>query len=188
MRKITLLFLFLLMFAGCAGIDIKPITADRAKNAHNTGTDDKGYIVYSPVVIIEIKEEAICLEQDANGKCVKSKIVCKAEKLPYLLPDYSKPFLIRPRSGFGKTDVELNIAEGWRLDSVKDKSDNTAVLDNLIKAVKEVRDIKSRVTGVSDVSKSSSKTEGCPKSGLYRLEYSKKGNLELVPLLIYYKE
>lgn len=181
MRKITLLFLFLLMFAGCAGIDIKPITADRAKNAHNTGTDDKGYIVYSPVVIIEIKEEAICLEQDANGKCVKSKTVCKAEKLPYLLPDYSKPFLVRPQSGFGKTDVELSIKDGWCLDSVKDKSDNAAVLDNVIKAVKEVSDITKHTT------ESSYKTEGCPKSGLYRLEYS-EGNLVLEPLLIYYKE
>ncbi|MBW2570520.1 MAG: hypothetical protein JRD93_15650 [Deltaproteobacteria bacterium] len=181
MRKITLLFLFLLMFAGCAGIDIKPITAEKAQNAHKTGTDDKGYIVYSPVVIIEIKEEMICLEQDANGKCVKSKTVCKAEKLPYLLPDYSKPFLIRPQSGFGKTDVELNIAEGWCLDSVKDKSDNTAVLGDVIKAVKEVAAIAKSLTPPSD------KIEGCPKTGLYRLEYS-EGKLELVPLLIYYKE
>ncbi|MBA3019095.1 MAG: hypothetical protein KJ550_00350 [Proteobacteria bacterium] len=180
MRKITLLFLFLLMFAGCAGIDIKPITAERAQNAHETGTDDKGYIVYSPLVIIEIKEEAICIEKNASGTCVKSEIGYKAEKFTDLLPDYSKPFLVRPRSGFGKTDVELSIKDGWCLDSVKDKSDNTAVLDNVIKALKELTPIPA-----AKQSKSSDETKRGPKPGLYRLKYSKERNLELVPLLIY---
>lgn len=182
MKGNLILFLFLLMLVGCAGTYIKPITADRAQKAHTTGTDDKGYIVYGPVVIVEIKEDTICLKQDAAGKCSEPKIVCKISEKPILLPDYSKPFLIRPQAGFGKTDVEISIVDGWRLDKVTDKSDNTAVLDNVIKAVKEVTSLTKGVqTAPSD------KIEGCAKSGLYRLEYS-KGNLELVPLLIYYKE
>ena len=180
-RKITLSFLFLLMVAGCAGIDIKPITAERAKNAHETGTDDKGYIVYSPVVIVEIKAEAICIEKNASGTCVKSEIGYKAEKFTDLLPDYSKPFLVRPRSGFGKTDVELSIKDGWCLDSVKDKSDNAAVLDNVIKALKEL----TAIPIIGRQPKSIDDTKRGPKPGLYRLEYSKERNLKLVPLLIY---
>ena len=87
------------------------------------------------MVIVEIKEGALCLKQDAGGKCLESKIVCKiseSEK-PILLPDYSKPFFDQASGRFWKTDVELNIADGWRLDSVKDKSDNSAVLGNVIK-------------------------------------------------------
>lgn len=183
MKKIFIIFVGLFIFTGCAGTYIKPITAERAQKAHTTDTDDKGYIVYSPVVIVEIKEGALCLKQDAGGKCLESKIVCKiseSEK-PILLPDYSKPFLIRPQAGFGKTDVELNIADGWRLDSVKDKSDNSAVLGNVIKEVTDIAKLLKAQTAPSD------KIEGCAKTGLYRLEYS-KGKLELVPLLIYYKE
>lgn len=185
MKKISayvLILAMLALLAGCAGIDIKPITAERAQKSHTTGTDDKGYIVYSPAVIVEIKEDTICLKQDAGGKCSEPKIVCKISEKPILLPDYSKPFLVRPQSGFGKTDVELSIADGWRLDKVTDKSDNTAVLDSVIKAVKEVTSLTKVVqTAPSD------KIEGCAKTGLYLLEFS-GGRLALVPLLIYYKE
>ena len=176
-----IVFLFLLMLAGCAGTYIKPITVETAQKAHTTGTDDKGYIVYSPVVIVEIKEGVLCLKQDADGKCLESKIVCKISEKPILLPDYSKPFLIRPQAGFGKTDVEISIVDGWQLGKVLDKSDNTAVLGDVIKAVKEVTAITKSRTPPSD------KIEGCPKTGLYRLEFL-GGRLELVPLLIYYKE
>lgn len=177
MRKILIIFVGLFILAGCAGTYIKPITADRAQEAHTTGTDDKGYIVYSPVVIIEIKEDTICLKQDTAGKCSEYEIVCKISEKPILLPDYSKPFLIRPQAGFGKADVEISIVDGWQLGKVTDKSDNTAVLDSVIKAVKEV----------TTLTKGVSKAAGCPKAGLYKLEYS-KGNLQLEPLLIYYKE
>lgn len=180
MRKIFIIFVGLFILVGCAGAYIKPISAERARNAHTTDTDDKGYIVYSPAVIVEIKEDAICPKKDAE--CSKPKIICKISEKPILLPDYGKPFLIRPQSGFGKTDVEISIVDGWQLGKVTDKSDNTAVLGDVIKAVKDVAAItKSIPTPPSD------KIEGCPKSGLYRLEFS-GGRLELVPLLIYYKE
>ena len=181
MKRLFIIFVGLFIFAGCAGTYIKPISAERAQNAHTTDTDDKGYIVYSPVVIVEIKEDTICLKKDADGKCSEPKIVCKISEKPILLPDYSKPFLVRPQAGFGKTDVEISIVDGWRLDKVTDKSDNTAVLDSVIKAVKEVTSLTKGVQAPSD------KIEGCAKTGLYRLEYS-KGKIELVPLLIYYKE
>lgn len=182
MKKIFIIFVGLFILTGCAGTYIKPITAEMAQKAHTTGTDDKGYIVYSPVVIVEIKEDAICLKKDADGKCSEPKIVCKISEKPILLPDYSKPFLIRPQSGFGKTDVEISIVDGWQLGKVSDKSDNTAVLGDVIKAVKDVTSLTKGVqTAPSD------KIEGCAKSGLYRLEYS-EDNLKLVPLLIYYKK
>lgn len=177
MRKIFIIFVGLFILVGCTVAYIKPISAERARNAHTTDTDDKGYIVYSPAVIVEIKEDAICPKKDADGKCSEPKIVCKISDKPILLPDYSKPFLIRPQSGFGKTNVEISINDGWMLGKVTDKSDNTAVLDNVIKAVK----------GVTALTKGVSKAEGCPKAGLYKLEYS-KGNLQLEPLLFYYKE
>lgn len=102
--------------------------------------------------------------------------VASQDLTPQTRSDYNKPFLIRPQAGFGKTDVEISI-DGWQLGKVTDKSDNTAVLDSVIKAVKEV----------TTLTKGVSKAEGCPKAGLYKLEYS-KGNLQLEPLLIYYKE
>lgn len=91
---------------GCAGIDI-----------HDESADKDGYVVYSPLVIVEVKKEI----KDGQEFCAISQ--------PFVLPDYSKPFRIDLKSGFGKAGTELSITNGWLLSSVKDNSDNAKVME-----------------------------------------------------------
>jgi len=43
-----------------------------------------------------------------------------------------KPYLIDVKSGLGKAGTDVTIIDGWRLGNVKDNSDNTAILGNLV--------------------------------------------------------
>jgi hypothetical protein len=122
------LFLFpFIMFGtfGCSGLDIKPISAQQDENAHNGEINLNGYIVYEPVIAVEVSTK--------DEKCSVGS--------PFVLgPDYSKPFIINTRSGFGKAGVDVTIQNGWMLSAIKDNSDNTAVLGTIERlAMKEFK-------------------------------------------------
>lgn len=118
------------MLTACAGIDIRGITPEQAADAHTGQFKGKGYIVYSPVVMVEIG--MVCVDKDANGACKKSECVART---PFVVPDHGKPFLVNVKAGLGKAGADIAITNGWQLGSMKDTSDNTAILGLVAKAV-----------------------------------------------------
>ena len=152
-----------LSLAGCAALDMKPLTAQQAADAHSEGNDIKGYIVYHPVIATQI---------------ITSEGKCKAET-PFILgPDYSKPFSINSRSGFGKSDVSITITNGWLLASVIDKSDNSGLLP-----MKEI--ISGTISRLNErVERPQPKDiKKCSKEGIYRITLGADNKIILEPLL-----
>ena len=144
--------------AGCAGLDITPISPKDEAAAHAGSTSLKGYIIYEPMVVVEVSRKEVCLEKDANGNCKGTPIVTCSAGAPFILPDTSKPFLVDVRSGFGKTGVDVTFNNGWQLGNIKDNSDNTALLDTINKVI--------GFAGTRSIAREPS-TQTCPAQGLY---------------------
>lgn len=145
-----------LALAGCAGLDIRPLTPQQAAAAH-TGNGAEGYIVYAPMTVVEIS--------DRDGCHVGA---------PFQLPDPARPYLLRSRSGLGRSGVDVSIAEGWRLGGFKDTSDNSALLDTA-----------SRLLGLRAGGGAPPAGADCRAPGLYRLAARADGGFELVALFAY---
>ena len=161
--------------SGCAGLDIASLSTAAANNAHSRSNEVKGYIVYHPMVVVEVGEKELCIAKNEKGQCTKVKTVCGVGD-PKTLPDYSKPYLLTPKSGLGKAGVDIKIEEGWRLGGIKDESDNTALLGVLATA----GGIETTVEGpVSDASISD-----CSDSGIYQVK-PLEGGIQLIPILKY---
>jgi hypothetical protein len=161
--------------AGCAGLDITPISPAEEAAAHAGRSDVKGYIVYAPMVVVEISQKELCNAQDAKGACKGTSTTTCSAGAPFLLPDASRPFLVNVRSGFGKTGVEVAITNGWQLGNIKDNSDNTALLGTLEKLLPLLG--ARSITGEAP-------TGQCKAPGLYRVNLAPAG-VTLSPLLIY---
>ena len=157
------------LLAGCGGIDVRPISQERALGAHDTGGDERGYIVYEPVVVVEVGPRQVCNATDSKGKCaLHTQCVAGA---PFILPDYSRPYLLSAKAGLGKTGLDMTIVDGWRLGSLKDTSDNGAILGALEKLA---------ARGATD----EAGVSGCKAAGLYRV-VAERGDLTLAPMLVY---
>lgn len=192
MKAQLLLSLVAISISGCAGLDITPISAVEEAAAHAGGnTRVKGYVIYQPMVVVEVTQKEVCKDKDEKGNCKgEPEVVCSAGT-PFTLPDPARPFLLDARSGFGKTGVEVSITNGWQLGSIKDNSDNTAILGTLEKAL-----------GLKAANAPTGKAspEKCKASGLYRVTVRPKDittkivpataeldtlEVELTPLLVY---
>ncbi|WP_430415540.1 hypothetical protein [Marinobacter adhaerens] len=164
------------LLSACAGLSITPITVEQVQNAHQPGSEIEGYIVYQPMLVAEIGEKTICVSRAANGECEKFTLACGIGELKSL-PDYSKPYLLKSSSGFGKAGVEINIEDGWKLTSLKDNSDNTGFLD-VLAAIGGVE--------LSSITPSFESGKGCSMAGIYRVSLE-NNVMKLKPLLQYYK-
>ena len=163
-----------LAVGGCSGVDIRPISPALESEAHVREGVASGYVVYGPMVVVEISR--VCVVKDAKGACKDDETRCAAGA-PFVLPDLSKPFLVDIRNGFGKSGVDLAIADGWRLSGVKDTSDNTAIL-GAIEKIALARMAEPRTASDESV------RGGCAAPGLYRVELTAEG-MKLSPLLPY---
>jgi hypothetical protein len=176
MKKTRLSWLVLLIFCGCAGVSITPISKQDAIDIHKPNAGKSGYVVYEPMVVVEVSKKEVCLARDNTGKCIKQETSCAAGT-PFVLPDYSKPYLIDIKSGLGKAGTDVNIIDGWRLGNVKDYSDNTAILGSLMTILSSVTPFRK----AQDDKK-------C-RAGLYRVTIDnssdEKSALKLTELLIY---
>jgi hypothetical protein len=175
MNKTLLLFLIAFGLYGCAGIDITPLSKDQVEKAHQGNSDLRGYIVYAPMVVVEISAKDVCLEKDSKGSCAKPGGTGCFAGSPFVLPDYSKPYLVNVRSGFGKTGVDITITDGWRLGNIKDNSDNTAVLGTVEKI------LGGQIRSLGPGARAG---EICKVPGLYQVLVGKTG-IELKRILIY---
>lgn len=146
----------MLALAGCAGLDIQPLTPQQAAAAH-AGNGLAGYIVYAPLTVVEISDREGC-----------------RVGAPFQLPDYSRPYLLRSRSGLGRSGVDVSIAEGWMLGGFKDTSDNGALLGTA-----------GQLLGMRGGSGAAGTGGGCRASGLYRLAARGDGGVELLLLHAY---
>ena len=133
MRTMVVL-LAMLGLASCAGVSITPISGEQAKQAHTTKAGMSGYIVYEPMIVVQLSAAQACVKTDGSGNCTSMEHRCSLSS-PMLFPDYSKPFVIDIKNGFGKAGADITINDGWRLAGVKDNSDNTAILGFLEKAL-----------------------------------------------------
>lgn len=162
------------LLTGCAGLELKTLTPAQVADARSTqGSALDGYVLYEPVVVVEIAVKDVCLaSKNDKGQCSAPTIKQCAASIPFLLPDYSRPYLLKSKSGLGKAGVDVAVSDGWRLGSLKDSSDNTAILGTLEKlfGVKEL------------VPDGDAKT--CKAPGLYRLNPSPGGD-PLLPLKLY---
>jgi hypothetical protein len=175
MKARYLLPLLAASLAGCAGVDITPLSPAEEAAAHAGGTTRKGYIVYEPMVVVEVSQKEVCGAQDDKGACKGATVVACSAGTPFLLPDTSKPFLVNAQSGFGKAGVEIAITNGWQLGNIKDNSDNTALLGTLEKVLGLAA--ARSVTREGAVGK-------CKAPGLYRVDLVPAG-VTLSPLLVY---
>ncbi len=175
MRTYPWFLLLATSIAGCGGLEITPISAAEEAAAHAGGTDLKGYIIYEPMVVVEVSQKELCSGQDERGICKGATTVTCSAGTPFLLPDTSKPFLVNVRSGFGKTAVDVAITNGWQLGSIKDSSDNTALLGTLEKIIP--------LLGGRSIAREATVGQ-CRTPGLYRVNHGPSG-VTLSPLLIY---
>ena len=160
--------------AGCSGVDIRPISPALEARAHQEDGVARGYVVYGPMVVVEVALREVCVARNDKGACTQEEFRC-AVGAPMLLPDHSKPFLVDVRSGLGKAGVDLTIAGGWRLAGIKDQSDNSAIL-GAIEKIAAARLAAER--------KAAPDKGACAKPGLYRVKVAPDG-IDLVPLLAY---
>jgi hypothetical protein len=159
--------------AGCAGLDITPISPEADQAAH-AGTPLQGYVIYAPMVVVEVARKTVCGKTKADGQCEGTPAITCTASAPFTLPDPSKPFLLNSRSGFGKAGVEVTITNGWQLGNIKDNSDNTAILA-LIEKLLPLRGAMIAATAQAP--------DEC-KAGLYRVTYD-GASLRLEELLLY---
>ena len=163
------------VLAGCSGVAIRPISPDLERSAHAKDGTASGYVVYGPMVVVEVVERDVCVAKNEKGACAGTETRCAIGE-PKVLPDLAKPFLVDIKSGFGKAGVDVTIVDGWRLGNVKDNSDNTAILGLVEKlAVPLLARAEPSATA---------RRGGCRAPGLYRVEI--EGSVvRLAPLVAY---
>lgn len=174
MKRLITGILLPALLAGCAGLEITTLLPEQVEQARKSA--DKalnGYVLYEPVVVVEVSVKDACLAgKDEKGNCKAATVVQCSASTPFLLPDYSRPYLVRSKNGLGKAGVDVAISDGWRLGSIKDSSDNTALLGTLEK----VLGIKSSV--------SSAEGAVCKAPGLYQVTLE-NGAPALRPMKLY---
>lgn len=119
MKSIVVLLLAAAALSACAGLDVTPVSPAQVRSAHRGGEKLDGYVVYAPMIVIEMG--------------MNDGVLCSVGK-PFLLPDTASPFLVNTRTGFGSTSVVLTIHDGWLLTGITNRSGNAAVerlLENL---------------------------------------------------------
>ena len=159
--------------AGCSGVDIRPISPDLEAQSHTRDGTASGYVVYGPMVVVEVALREVCVMRNDKGACVEHEARCAAGP-PFVLPDLNKPFLVDIRNGFGKAGVDLTIADGWRLGGLKADVDNSAILGTVEKLIPLMRATDGTTRRRGD----------CAAAGLYRVAIE-AGNVKLVPVFAY---
>jgi hypothetical protein len=161
--------------AGCSGVAIRPISPDVERSAHEKDGGATGYVVYGPMIVVEVVEREVCVSKNDKGACAQTETRCAIGE-PKVLPDLAKPFLVDIKSGFGKAGVDVTIVDGWRLGNVKDNSDNSAILGLVEKLAVPL--MARAETGAA------SRRRDCRAPGLYRVEI--EGTVvRLAPLVAY---
>lgn len=125
------------LLAGCSGLQIDTLKYSEVKAARaDKGKPLDGYVIYEPMTVVELSLKESCSKAlDKDGKCTGTTIKQCSASIAFQLPDYSKPYLLKNKNGFGKAGVDVTITDGWKLGGFKDNTDNTAILGVLEKVI-----------------------------------------------------
>jgi hypothetical protein len=157
MKLIYILLIILLLLMSCASI--KSITPEEALNAHTKLHSVDGYIVFHPLVVVEVSEN-----------CIAAK--------SFLLPNYNRPFLVTIRAPFIGSPGSMVVEDGWRLSNLGGSTGTAAALGALIAGTGG-----RLLLGKEDIDDTLGKKTIC-KPGLYRMDITDKG-VRFIPLLQY---
>jgi hypothetical protein len=161
-RRLSLIIVFLV--AGCAGLDVKTLKSHEVKDARaKGGAPLSGYIVYEPMVIVSVSWPKICIGTEEPGGACKGQLVTHCAASTLLLPDYEKPYLVSTRAGLGKAGAEVTIVDGWMLGTLKDSSDNAALVSALASFKSSPATVQPSIAKKDE--------PGCKLPGLYRLVF-----------------
>jgi hypothetical protein len=114
MKMPTLILpLLALALTGCAEYHIRPV-----RPAEVAAVKD-GYIFYQPELYFAVTRT---VDKD------KQESITVA---PLYLPNYQKPYRVTTFNFLAKSDFGFNFENGWKLTSISDRADNSAVADTL---------------------------------------------------------
>lgn len=142
---------FAASLAGCAGYTVQAMKPDGSgKNGPS------GYTVYEPKPYI------------LRTPILDDKAVLKGYQFSVVyLPDYSRPYKVRTQNFLAKSDIQFTFKDGWMFTNIADKSDNTTIASDLIKAAQA---ILPGLRGIDGAANATSDTVPV----LYEIEFSRE--------------
>ena len=78
MERFALGVALALVLAGCSGVDIRPISPALEAAAHARDGAASGYVVYGPMVVVEVALREVCVMRNDKGVCVEQEARCAA--------------------------------------------------------------------------------------------------------------
>ena len=122
--KRTLCFVSLAAWltGGCAWYNIQPISADSLNGWGKTNCLPEGYIFYQPELYF-----SATIVTESTGSTNKQNVTVT----PIWLPNYQKPYRVTTHNILAKADFTFNFENGWKLNSIADKGDNSTVANTL---------------------------------------------------------
>jgi hypothetical protein len=174
-RRLLLSLFLPVSLCACAGVDVTPLTAVQAQHMHAGGQAPAGYVVYAPMVVVEVTQQEVCVAKDDKGHCQAQETRCVAGK-PFSLPDETRPYLVSLRSGLGKAGSQIEITDGWMLGGLRDAADGTASL-GLVQKLLSLRMAEGAAGAAGG-------GHACAAAGLYRASLQ-GAQVTLQPLLLY---
>lgn len=117
------------LIAGCGGLDLRQGTVSAGK---------AGYQLYYPKILVTVSAERQCIKPEAGGACPGAnwEYNCVMSK-PWVLPDYSKPYVATFKPGLGSQSASIEIVDGWMLGQASSATDVSAIAATLLELAAE---------------------------------------------------
>jgi hypothetical protein len=135
------------ILSGCAHVQFDKLNDNGNNDGGNYGD---GIVVYQPRPFLLVAE-------NAEGTLTSSIIY---------LPDYEKGYVIRPKAGIGKVDLNLKLDQGWNLVEYGNTADS--------RLPETVASLAGAIPGISPAEDQPSE-RGPMGPGLYRIVYDDGG-------------
>ncbi len=147
----------ILIWSGCAGVQVVPVQNETGSEGRVVG-DEAGVRFYRPALYVWITAPP---PEKGERVAYEAKIV--------VLPDFSKEYAIRWRTGLGSVNPRFELTDGWNLTAFNSRADSAAATV-IREATGTVVELGSAIGG-----RQGERLE----PGLYRLEVDGNGDLSL---------
>jgi len=96
------------------------------------------YQLYSPRILVTVSDARQCIKPGAGGACPDGswEYNCVMSK-PWVLPDYSKPYVATFKTGFGSQSASITIVDGWMLGQASSATGVSAITATLLESAAE---------------------------------------------------
>jgi hypothetical protein len=118
-----------LLVSSCASYTIQPVSADQLNKDWKSGEAKEGFVFYQSELYFLVTP-APAGKPDTNapaGQAGSSGLTVT----PVYLPNPQKPYRVSTFNFLAKSDFTFNFKDGWQLQSIADKADNTTVANTL---------------------------------------------------------